>query len=316
MEKINWKARLIGIKGAGGVGKTTLFLQYIKIHLSKELDKVLYVSLDNLWFSNHSLVNLAREFDQKGGKYLFIDEVHKYNGWARELKNIYDDYADLKIVFTGSSLLEILNAQSDLSRRAVVYHMRGLSFREYLVLETGIPFETISLENLLSGHTGKARVVNEKVKPFQYFENYLRQGYYPFYREEKELFPMRLEAVLNLMLDIELPLLRQVDIAYVIKIKQLLTIIAAAVPFVPNVSKLSDKIGINRNTLLSYLHYLDEIGLTRNLFREAKGVSLLQKPSKIYLENTNLIYLLARDNADQGNLRETFFANQVNTHPV
>jgi predicted AAA+ superfamily ATPase len=311
MEEINWNARLIGIKGARGIGKTTLLLQYIKLHLSDRLDEVLYVSLDTIWFNTHSLVDLVKDFEQKGGKYIFLDEVHKYSGWAQELKNIYDAYPELKIVFTGSSLLEILNARADLSRRAIVYNMQGFSFREYLAIETGIRFERIALGDLLVQHTDKAREVNEQIKPFQYFGNYLQHGYYPYYKEESDLYLMRLGEVLNMMLEIELPLLRQLDIAYVAKIKQLLTVIAESVPFIPNVSKLSEKIGINRNTLLSYLHYLDEIDLTRNLFKYGEGVSLLQKPSKIYLENTNIIYLLAKENADRGNLRETFFANQV-----
>lgn len=311
MDEINWNARLIGIKGARGTGKTTMLLQYIKMHLSDELDRVLYASLDNIWFNSRSLVETIKEFEQKGGKYIFLDEVHKYPGWAQELKNIYDDYPALKIVFTGSTLLEILNARADLSRRAVVYNMQGFSFREYLAIETGIRFERIDWHDLLAKHTDWAREINSAIKPFQYFDNYLRHGYYPYYREEQDLYFLRLGEVLNMMLEIELPLLRQVDLAYVAKIKQLLTIIAQSVPFVPNVSKLSEKIGINRATLLSYLHYLDEIDLTRNLFREGEGVSVLQKPSKMYMENTNLLYLLARDNANRGNLRETFFANQV-----
>lgn len=311
INEINWNARLIGIKGARGVGKTTLLLQYIKLNLHSELDKVLYVSLDNIWFNNHTLVDLAKSFEQRGGKYLFLDEVHKYSQWTQELKNIYDDYPDLKIVFTGSSLLEILNARADLSRRAITYYMQGLSFREYLALETGEVLPVITLKDLLKNHSAIARTINKKLKPFKYFENYLKHGYYPYYQEDKELYFVRLGEVINMMLDIELPLLRKVDIAYISKIKQLLTIIAATVPFQPNVSKLSNKIGINRNTLLAYLHYLEEIGLTKNLFKQSSGISALQKPLKTYLENTNLMYLLAQDNANKGNLRETFFANQL-----
>lgn len=311
LHEINWNARLIGVKGARGVGKTTLLLQYIKLYLHNELDKVLYVSLDNIWFNNHTLIDLAKSFEQRGGNYLFLDEVHKYNQWAQELKNIYDDYPDLKIVFTGSSLLEILNARADLSRRAITYSMQGLSFREYLALESGEVFLPITLKELLKTHTSIARTINEKVKPFQYFESYLKHGYYPYYQEEKELYLVRLGEVINMMLDIELPLLRKVDVAYISKVKQLLAIIAASVPFQPNVSKLSDKMGINRNTLLSYFHYLEEIGLTKNLFKQSSGISALQKPLKTYLENTNMMYLLAQENANKGNLRETFFANQV-----
>lgn len=311
MNKVNWSARLIGIKGARGTGKTTLLLQYIKLHLANQLDQTLYVSLDAIWFSTNSFIDLVDDFSKRGGKYLFIDEVHKLPGWAQALKNIYDDYPELYVVFTGSSLLEILNARADLSRRAVVYEMQGFSFREYLRMETGLSFEILSLEQILSAHLQEAQKVNQQIKPFQYFGNYLKKGYYPFYQEQPDLYEIRLGEVINLILEIELPQLRGVELAYVTKVKQLLVIIAESVPFMPNVSKLSEKININRATLLSYLHYLAEIGLTRNLFKEAYGISRLQKPSKIYLENTNLIYLLAQQNANIGNIRETFFINQL-----
>lgn len=312
LHKINWNARLIGIKGGRGVGKTTLLLQYIKLNLKNQISNVLYVSLDHVWFNTNSLLELARKFNQRGGQYLFLDEVHKYNGWAQELKNIYDDFPDLKVVFTGSSLLEILNARADLSRRAVIYQLQGLSFREYLAFETKNEFEPIpNLESLLQNHREIAREVSQNVKVFKYFDDYLRQGYFPFYKEDIELYQIKLGEVINMMLEIELPLLRGLEMAYVGKIKQLLSIIGQSVPFTPNVSKLSNKIGINRNTLLSYFHYLDEIGLTKNLFRQNHGISLLQKPLKVYLDNPNLIFLLAAENSNVGNIRETFFANQV-----
>jgi predicted AAA+ superfamily ATPase len=312
MYQVNWNARLIGLKGARGIGKTTLLLQYIKLHLSDQLDKTLYVSLDALWFNTNSLMDLVDEFSKKGGKYLFIDEVHKLQGWPQVLKNIYDENPHLNVVFTGSSLLEILNARADLSRRAVVYEMQGFSFREYLSIESGINFEILSLEQILNNHLQEAQKINQKMKPFQYFETYLKQGYYPFYREQPDLYEIRLGEVINMILEIELPQLRGVELAYITKVKQLLVIIAESVPFMPNVSKLSEKININRATLLSYLHYLSEIGLTHNLFKDSYGISRLQKPAKIYLENTNLIYLLAQQNANVGNVRETFFINQLN----
>ena len=311
IDDINWNARLIGIKGARGVGKTTLLLQYMKLNFSNELEKSLYVSLDSVAFTNRNLVDLADEFVKKGGKYLFLDEVHKYFNWSQELKNIYDDYPELKVVFTGSSLLEILNARADLSRRAIVYHMQGLSFREYLALETGQHFERLSLEELLKNHLIVARSINSEIKPFQYFERYLKTGYYPFYKEQPENYAQRLEEIVNMMLEIELPLLRGVDLGYIHKVKQLLAIISESVPYIPNVSNLSAKMGINRATLMNYLYYLAEIGLTINLYKEAKGNSKLQKPSKIYLENTNLMYILSPYNANIGTVRETFFANQL-----
>ncbi len=308
---INWDARLIGIKGARGVGKTTLLLQYIKINLKDELSNTLYVSLDNIWFNNNSLSNLVEEFVQKGGKNLFLDEVHKYPNWSQEIKNIYDDYPELKVVFTGSSLLEILNARADLSRRAVVYHLQGLSFREYIAIESKQVFGILSLDDILLNHETIAAEINKSVKPFRYFEDYLKQGYYPFFQEVPDLYPNRIEEVINMMLEIELPTLRGIDLAYIGRIKQLLVIIAESVPFIPNISKLSEKIGLNRTTLLLYIHYLDEIGLTTNLYKDSGGISKLQKPEKIFLENSNLMYVLSSSNTNRGNVRETFFVNQL-----
>lgn len=311
MDKVNWNARLIGIKGARGIGKTTLLFQYIQLKLANELEHTLYVSLDSFWFTTNSLSDLIATFEKRGGKYLFLDEVHKYPNWAQELKNAYDEYPQLKIVFTGSSALEILNARADLSRRAVVYEMQGFSFREYLCVETGMSFDSYSLQEILTNHLTIAQQITTHIKPFQYFDSYLKFGYYPFYREQPDLYDHRLSEVIHMILEIELPQLRGIENAYIIKLKQLLVAIATSVPFIPNVSKLSEKIQINRSTLLAYLHYLDEIRLTNNLFRETKGISKLQKPLKIYLENTNLIYNLAPKNANEGNLRETFFRNQV-----
>lgn len=308
---INWNARLIGIKGARGVGKTTLLLQYMKLNYSDNWQESLYVSLDSFSFRGKTLIGLADEFVLNGGKYLFLDEVHKYDNWAQELKNIYDDHAELKVVFTGSSLLEILNSRADLSRRAIVYHMQGLSFREYLEMETSQKFDTFTLEDILRNHIKIANLINSKIKPFRYFESYLKQGYYPFYKEDKDLYEQRLEEVINMMLEIELPLLRGVDIGLVSKIKQVLAIISESVPFTPNVTHLSQKMTVHRTTLMTYLHYLEEVGLTTNLQKEAKGSVKLQKPAKIYLENTNLMFVLSPSNANTGNARETFFANQV-----
>lgn len=271
----------------------------------------LYVSLDDIWFNNNKLLDLTSEFVQKGGKFLFLDEVHKYEGWKQELKNIYDLYPFLNIVFTGSSLLEIIDSGADLSRRAVIYNLQGFSFREYLSVETGKTFEKLSLNQILKNHLAESALINKQVKPFQYFESYLKQGYYPYYQEQQDLYELRVGQVINMIMEIELPLLRNIEIGYVNKLKQLLMIIAESVPFMPNVSKLSERIGINRATLLSYLFYLEEIELTRNLFRNAKGISKLQKPAKIYLNNTNLIFVLANQNANPANRRETFFANQV-----
>lgn len=311
MQEVNWNARLIGIKGARGVGKTTLLLQYLKINFTDNRPLTLYVSLDSFAFRGKTLLGLADEFVRNGGKHLFLDEVHKYPNWAQELKNIYDDYSELQIVFTGSSLLEILNSRADLSRRVVIYHMQGLSFREFIMLETGIFFAPLTLESILKNHLHLAGLINAKIKVFPHFEKYLKQGYYPFYKEELDLYEHRVEEVINMMLEIELPLLRGMDIGLVPKIKQLLVIISASVPFVPNIVNLSQKIEIHRTTLMSYLFYLQELGLTYHLLKEARWSVRLQKPAKIYLENTNLMYVLSSFSANRGNVRETFFANQV-----
>jgi hypothetical protein len=310
MTEIDWNQRLIGIKGARGVGKTTMLLQRLQ-QLNLPATKALYVSCDNLWFSTHSLVGLAETFEKQGGKYLFLDEVHKYPNWSQELKNIYDDLSELHVIFTGSSLLEILNARADLSRRAIVYTMQGLSFREYLTFETGHPFQELSMENLLEEHDTIAQEILQKVRPLEHFRNYLQYGYYPFYKESIGLYHSRLEEVISMIMHVELPLLRNLDVHYIPKIKQLLHIIAESAPFVPNVSKLSERIGINRNTFIAYLFYLDEAGLTRNLYKDIKGVTRLQKPDKIYLENPNLHYALHDQQPNPGHIRECFFLNQL-----
>lgn len=310
MTDIEWNWRLTGIKGARGVGKTTLMLQRLK-QLGLSTDEAVYASCDHLWFSENTLVGLAEMFTMSGGKYLFLDEVHKYPNWSQELKNIYDDFPELNVVFTGSSLLEILNARADLSRRAISYNMQGLSFREYIVMESGVQIPVLSLEEILSNHVELAKEINDKVRPLRYFSEYLLRGYYPFYRESEVLYYQRIEEVVNLMLYIELPLLRKIEVSYVYKMKQLLQIIADSAPFVPNVSKLSERIGVNRNTFISYLYYLHEAGITHNLFKDVNGITRLQKPDKIYLENPNLHYALALSIPNTGHVRECFFLNQL-----
>ncbi len=310
VNRIDWNARLIGIKGSRGVGKTTLMLQYIKQNYGNSTD-VLYVSLDNIWFTNHKMSDLVDDFVKRGGKYLFLDEVHKYPSWAQEIKNVYDNYPQLSIVFTGSSLLEILNARADLSRRADIYHLPGLSFREYMEMFHGIRLPTYSFPDILERHSDISDEVLSLFRPLQYFDDYLREGYYPFYVENPKRFPIRLEETVNMILEIELPLLRHVDYAYVHRIKQLLQIISQSTPFIPNVSKLAERIGISRATLTTYLKYLEETELLISLYKDSRGISALQKPEKIYLGNTNLMYVLNTENVNKGNLRETFFANQV-----
>lgn len=310
MNEIEWKARLIGLKGARGVGKTTLLLQHIK--LFHPLDgSVLYASVDNIWFSEHKLYDMASEFAKRGGKYLFLDEVHKYPNWSQELKNIYDDLPELKVVFTGSSLLEILNAKSDLSRRAIVYEMQGFSFREYLNRNENLGLPILSLEDILTNHLSLSQQILSQVKVLKYFPEYLKNGYYPFYNELPSLYHSRINEVVNLIIEIEIPQLRGVESAYVYKIKQLLYVISESAPFIPNITKLSERIGITRNSLLVYLNALHESRLTFSAQKPGNGMNILQKPDKVYLENPNLMYALADKQTDIGNVRETFFANQL-----
>ena len=312
-KKINWNSRLIGIKGARGCGKTTLLLQHLK---NNHMDlvtsgKALFVSLDNIWFAKNSLLDLADSFSKNGGKILYLDEVHRHEDWSIYIKNIYDDYPELQVVFTGSSLLQILDARADLSRRPVMYNMQGLSFREFLNIKTGKDFQELSLEEILQNHTKLAFDICSKVKPFEYFDEYLKTGYYPFFLEGLDTYYMKLEETINMILDVELPLLRKIDIAYVPKIKKLLAIIAESSPFVLNTSKISGVMELNRTTLLSYLKSLTDAKLIASLFKDLKNVSSLQKPDKIFLENTNLMYLFEGKKVDEGNARETFLLNQL-----
>ncbi len=314
--KIPWQERLIGIQGFRGVGKTTLILQYIKEHYGLS-DKALYVSLDNIYFSDNRLVDFVKEFVATGGEHLFLDEVHKYKNWSVELKNIYDLHKNLKITFTASSLLEILNSKADLSRRAIVYFMHGLSFREYLNFTLNKNFTVFELDELLKNHRQIANNVLKEIRPLKYFKKYLTKGYYPFFIENEDLYYGKLQSIINMVIEMELPVLKNVEPGKLDKIKQLLYIIAQSVPFKPNISKLGERIGIMRNTVVEYINHLADSKLILKLYADSKGISLLQKPDKIFLENTNLSYALAGENINKGNLRETFFLNQLlNTHTV
>ena len=309
--KINWDARLGCIRGSRGTGKTTLMLQHIKKAFAGDLGKVVYVSLDNLYFADNSLIDFVDSFVKRGGEYLFLDEVHKYPDWSRVIKNIYDDYPELHVAFTGSSLLEILNARSDLSRRALVYNLQGLSFREYLKLVADADFPILTLDEILSDNEKLSAEIVSKIKPFMYFDGYLKNGYYPYFLEGIDDYYSRLNETVNMVLEIELPLLRKIDVSYLVKIKKLLTVIGKSAPFIPNVSELSSHIQISRQTLLQYLQYLEESKLIYQVFKESRGLGTLEKPDKIFLENTNLMFLLGKTETNIGNVRETFAFNQL-----
>jgi hypothetical protein len=308
---INWNNRLIAIVGARGVGKTTLIFQHIKKNYDINSSEVLYASLDNLWFSNHSLLELADEFHKNGGKALFLDEVHKYPGWSREIKNIYDSYPEMKVVFTGSSMLDIYRSGGDLSRRAIKYTLHGMSLREYLEYEYKIKIPALTLEALLKNHMSIATELIKEFRPIAVFKEFIKQGYFPYYKEDKEGYYNRLSETINTVIEVDLP--ANIDIEYhtIIKIKKLFSIIAASVPFKPNISKLAEQVGTTRPSLLGYLEALERAQAIMLLDKEAHGLKRLVKPEKIYLGNTNYAYAVSGEGADIGNIRETFFYSMV-----
>ncbi|MDD4968861.1 MAG: AAA family ATPase [Paludibacter sp.] len=311
--KIDWSNRFIGIKGSRGVGKTTLILQYIKQNFVPD-NSVLYVSLDDLYFTDNKLYDLADRFHKKGGQLLAIDEVHRYENWAIELKNMYDDMPDLKIIFTGSSLLHLQQAKADLSRRAVMYEMPGLSFREYLLFETNQRFPILTLQDLLDNHIERAIYILQKIKPLAHFENYLNHGYYPFYKENTQSFHQKLSEIVLTVLEVDIPQFAAIQPSNIIYLKKLLKIISASVPFKPNMNALSVRTGISLNTMKNYIQWLNDAQLLQLLFVPEKGINSLNKPEKIYLNNSNLMYNQADENANIGNIRETFLYNQLNVN--
>lgn len=308
--EIDWKSRLIGIKGARGAGKTTLMLQYARQHLPTD-HQTLYASLDSLYFTANTLVDLADKFVMQGGKYLLLDEVHRYPNWSQELKNIYDDQPDLQIIFTGSSIMHLNLAKGDLSRRAIMYELSGLSFREFLNFSSETSFEAISFEELISNHTARAIDIIAKIKPLEHFKNYLEYGHYPYFMEGIKLYQQRLAETISLAISIDLPAFHEINFSSIEKIRLLLYVIAESVPFKPNISKLSERIGISRNHLIQFIRYLEDMRIIRGLYPDTKGISILQKPEKIYLHHPNLQYALASGNSNTGSMRESFFINQL-----
>lgn len=311
MEDIPWNERLVSIRGSRGVGKTTLLLQYQKLHYGINNRKALYVSLEGAYFTRNSLVDFARQFYLQGGERLFLDEVHNYPNWSREIKEIYDFYPMLKIVFTGSSLLQILNADADLSRRCLNYTMQGLSFREYLKFYHDIDVPRYSLQDILNDNASICSAIFRQFRPMEFFNDYLTQGYYPFRKESPERYPMKVENLVDVILNIELPKLCGVDISKVRNLKALLVVMASNVPMLVDVSKLSTMIGLSRMSTLAYLQYLHRAALIRLLYSDDLSVKKMQKPDKILLENSNLLPVLSLEKPNLGTMRETFFCNQL-----
>ena len=301
--EIEWRGHALGLVGPRGVGKSTMLLQYIKMQLEEK--DTLYVSADHLYFASHTLVDLADRFYKMGGKHLFIDEIHRYEGWSVEVKQIFDSYSDLQLVISGSSILEITKGMADLSRRVPIYEMQGLSFREYLHLFHGIRMDALPMGRLLRHDYGIPGVEH----PLPLFHDYLRRGYYPFGMDAA--YDIELMQVAAQTMESDIPLYLNTNVSIGRKLKQLLMVVAESVPFKPVMQKLADVTGISRNYIQDYLMYMERAGMIAQLRDAVGGIRGLGKTEKIYLDNTNLIYVLAPKRADIGNVRETFFMNQL-----
>jgi len=311
MNRIDWSTRLFAIRGAKGVGKSTLMLQYIRSHFAPDDRHVLYISADTSYFARHSLVEVADKFVKEGGQYLFIDEVHKYAGWAIEIKEIYDRHRSLHIVLSGSSLLQINDGESDLSRRLVLYDMPGLSLREYIRIETGKELPSITLNDLLQEPNRFCMQICRELRPLEYFKQFLSRGYYPFYFENKRAYHQLVENTVNYIIDVELTKYRGLEIGNTRNIKALLQIVSEMVPYEVDIAKLARSVQITRPTVLKYLRNLEEAKLIHRLFADIDSIGDLQKPDKILFDNTNLLYTLATRTPDIGTVREAFLVNQL-----
>lgn len=308
IEQIDFSNRLIAVKGARGAGKTTLLLQIAKLHLP--LPSTLYVSMDHLYFSEYKLYDLAKQFAQFGGAHLLLDEVHKYPNWSREIKLIYDNFPELQVLFTSSSMLEIYKSESDLSRRAVTYYLKELSFREFISFETKNPFSAYPFMELLQNHNEIATDLLNEIKPLPLFQKYLQIGAYPYYQENERLYTQKLHNTINLNIETDINAVEDLNYDTLIKLKKLLVSVASSAPFTPNITKLSALVGVSRNLLVRSIKILERAGLVNELYKDSSGIGVLTKPEKLYLNNSNLMYALANENINIGNVRETFFLNQ------
>lgn len=308
--KLPWQSRFLGIKGFRGVGKTTMLLQYLKYEL-RDLSKHLYVTLDHPYFYQHSLYELTEQFYQLGGQTLLVDEVHKLPDWSRQIKIIYDGYPDVQLIFTSSSALDILKGESDLSRRVLMEELGGLSFREYILFVHKIDFPAYTLAEIIANHFLIATEMTAVMKPIALFKSYLQSGYYPYSSTESiTFFQRRLLQTLEVVLQSDINYIYGYTTENTAKIKKLLGVISESPPFTINVAEIARKLGIGRTTISNYLYALHSAGILRFLNRKGKGVSRLQKPDKIYLDNTNLSLVL-QANLDKGTQRETFALNQL-----
>ncbi len=308
-KQINWKHRMVGIKGPRGSGKTTLMLQRLKFDLGMP-PEALYITADHNWFYNHTLFDAANDWYKQGGKILFIDEVHKYPKWSVELKNIYDGLPEMKVIFSASSALDIYRGGADLSRRVMIYLLAGLSFREFLLFIKGTSFEAICIDDINSNHQNLSRLITKDFRPLPVFRQYLEVGYLPIIIEGEDTYLMKLKQVINTIVDIDLAYIASYNSGTAIKVKKLLGVIAESVPFKPNIASLARKLDLSRDSVYQYIYQLRDARLLNTISSEGKGVSTLQKPDKIFLENSNLAFAL-KDKPDIGNVRETFVLNQL-----
>lgn len=311
--KIAWQERLLGVVGFRGVGKTTLLLQYKQEHF-KNTEDCLYVSADNIRVSHVGLYEIAREFFHLGGQVLLIDEVHKYKNWAQEIKNIYDTFTTGKVIISGSSLIDILQGKTDLSRRLVSYELPGLSFREYLNLTCGKNFDPTSLADLLEKHVDQTRKISKQFRVLKYFQKFLQNGYYPFHLEGENTYQEKLQNIIEKVLYEDIPSVHNLKPDSVVQLKKIINLIATSQPFTPNIEKMSSQLNLSKEYVYHYIDYLERAKLLSSLAHPSKGYQLVRKPAKLYLENPNLIFhIVGRQGfkAEPGTIRESFFLNQV-----
>jgi len=309
--EINWNLKLIGILGQRGVGKTTMMLQYLMVHYENS-DKALYLSLDNPFFETISLFELAKEFEQYGGECLFIDEVHKYDNWATHIKSIYDCF-DLKVVFSGSSILRITQQNADLSRRSMIYQLENLSFREYLSFTETLDVEKVHLNSLINNHIQIADDICSQIKPLKEFKTYLAYGAYPFIIEGQDTYHQKIIQIINLILETDLPYVNPIQMVQIRKLKKFLYLLAVNVPFIPNITDLANATQISRPKIYEYLNYLEVAKIINSVRSKEKGYKIMSKPEKLYMQNTNISYALTSE-IDIGSGRESFFVNQVKNY--
>lgn len=313
MYTINWEKQLIAIRGSRGVGKTTLIRQYIKQKYGTSAGEALYCVMDSMYFTNHTLIDLAERFHIMGGKHLFLDEVHRYPTWSMEIKEIIDLYPDMKIAFTGSSIIQILNADADLSRRVLSYNMAGLSFREFLQFYKGIHINVYTLREILTDYDDICDKVNKLCHPQPLFEEYLKVGYFPFYDGEEVEYYSRIENVIDFIVGQELTQFCGVDVANIRKVKALIQFLADSVPYELNIAKLSARLELNKHTVLNYINSLGRAELLHLLYSDSTNITRMQKPDKIYLHNPNMFYALGYGEKI-GTIRECFLINQLSVN--